>query len=639
MCGIAGIFNFTGEPEALRPTLQIMNRSMIHRGPDEQGLHVDAGSRSGIAARRLSIMDLQNGSQPIFSEDGSVALVCNGEIYNHRALRRELEQKGYRLRSRSDCEVLVHLYVEEGVRFLERLNGMFALAVLDSRDGSVLLARDPVGMKHLYWAETPGGLAFASEARALFASGLVEPAPDWKAIGTYFSIGWVQSPSTAFKGLQRLQPGSFLQARGGHMRHGRYGEPVFENPPHERGLQEQGNELKALLEDAVASHLDADVPAGLFLSGGWDSSLVSLYASRRSGEPLNSYSLVFPDDPESDESRFSRQVAEMIGARGREIEVRDGDILDALVATSVALEEPVVTCPTTLGFLISRTAAQDRKLVLGGEGSDELFAGYGRFRYSPLHRLRSVVPHPLVPNSLPLPMSPRWARVLRFLSAPDEERAHLELNSSMVPAQTARLFHQDVPFATNSVAELSVTSPATRKSYRDALDLKLNVEFASRLPDGILFAHDKTSMAHSLEVRMPFLDRDVVRFAYRLPSGFKVRGDEMKAVLAPLAGELPPDVAQRRKLGLHVPPRIYQSGKLRRFYTDTILDTSRATGLFDHRRLEAWVGRRASGQHPRAQQLWPLCHFCLWWNNFIGPDRAPFIAAPQPGLADPRASG
>lgn len=619
MCGIAGIFNFNGAPDALQQHLQVMNRSMTHRGPDEQGIHVDPLSRSGIAARRLSIVDLEHGSQPLFSEDGSVAVVCNGEIYNHRTLRRDLEQKGYRLGSHSDCEVLAHLYVEEGPEFLRRLNGMFALAVLDKRDGSILLARDPIGMKHLYWGETSSGFVFASEVRALFAAGLVTPAADWTALGMYFSIGWVQSPRTSFKGLQRLQPGSYVHCTAEGIRECRYWAPRFEQPEVNRTLQDYSDELKGLLDSAVVSHLDADVPAGLFLSGGWDSSLISLYASRRSNNSLNSYSLVFPDDPASDESKYSRQVASMIGARSHEIEIRDTDVVGAINRTSLALEEPVVTSPTTLGFLISEAAAQDMKLVVGGEGSDEIFAGYGRFRHSPLHRIRAALPHQLVPNSLPLPLNSRWGRALRFLSAPDEERAHLELNSGMLPDQTARLFDPGIPFpARPDVFALEIPRE-TRESYRDALDIKLTVELTSRLPDGILFAHDKTSMAHSLEVRMPFLDLEVVRFAHRLPSKFKVQGKQMKVVLAPLARELPADVAKRQKLGLHVPNRIYRSGTLRRFYTETILETSLATGIFNHARLESWVGRRAAGSHPRTQQLWPLCHFCLWWNNFMAP--------------------
>lgn len=620
MCGIAGIHAYTGSEESLRRRLSLMSATMLHRGPDEAGMHIEPGMRAGLAVRRLSIVDPEHGSQPLFSEDGSIAVVCNGEIYNHRALRRELEAKGYRLRSHSDCEVLAHLYQEEGPDFLRRLNGMFALAVLDRRDNSVLLARDPVGMKHLYWSQTAHGVAFASEARPFFAAGLASPRPDWTSLGSYLAIGWVPSPGTAFAGLRRLEPGSYVLLRDDRIEQGRYWVPRYGGAESGRSAQDYSEELRSLLDQAVATHLDADVPAGLFLSGGWDSSLVSLYAARRSDEPLKSYSLRFPDDPDNDESRFFRPVVEQIGSDSVEIEVRDGDILSLLEDTALALEEPVTTSPTQLGYLLSRRAAQDLKLVLGGEGSDELFAGYDRFRDSPLHRIRRALPHQLVPASVPVPLGSRWRRALRFLSAPDDERAHLELLSLALPRDLERFLHDDVPVEIRpGPGAVSITAD-TRATFRDTMDMQLALELTGRLADGILFAHDKTAMAHSLEVRMPFLDLDVVRFGLRLPSEFKVRGKLMKAVLEPLARELPASVARRPKQGLRVPWRIYRTEILRDYFTETILETSRKSGLFDHRRLEPWVRRLAASPQQRAAQLWPICHFCLWWNRFIEGD-------------------
>lgn len=624
MCGIAGIYRFSGDTGTLRQHLGVMNDAMIHRGPDEEGIHVCNKTRAGISIRRLSIVDLEHGSQPMFSEDRSVAVVCNGEIYNYRALRKELQQKGYRFRSQSDSEVLVHLYLEEGLGFLNRLDGMFALAILDMRTDRLLLARDPVGMKHLYWAETDDGLVFASEARALFATGLVTARPDWDALSRFFTFGWIQSPHTAFDGVQKLRPGSVVMVDESGLTEHRYWIPTFENADHSRSLESYSSELKNLLDSAVGTHLDADVPAGLFLSGGWDSSLVSLYASRRSGEPLNSYSLAFPDDPASDESRFSRQVADHIGSRSHKIEIRHGDILDVLDETSLALEEPVVTSPTALGFLLSRSAGRDMKMVLGGEGADELFAGYGRLAPSPLHRLRQLVPHPLWPAALPIPLGMKWNRALRFLAAPDDELAHLQLMSNYLADQTLPLFSNGTTKPSHYSREALGVEQGTRSTFRNRLDLKLSVELTGRLADGILFAHDKTAMRHSLEIRMPFLDRAVVQFSHRLPSEYKVRGTSMKRVLAGLARELPAETAARRKQGLHVPPAVFARADMRDFYIETILETSLSTGLFEHRRLESWVGKKSTGSLPDAFQLSPLCHFCLWWNNFIEADASDF---------------
>jgi asparagine synthase (glutamine-hydrolysing) len=594
-----------------------MSTALIHRGPDEQGLYIEPAMRSGIAVRRLSIVDPEHGSQPLFNQDRTVVVVCNGEIYNHRALRRELEQKGYHLQSHSDCEVLAHLYEEEGIDFLKRLNGMFALAILDTRRRSLLLARDAVGMKHLYWGETPDGVVFASEARALFAAGLVTARPDWEALGGFFSVGWVQSPKTAFQGLRRLRPGSYALIDEDGVREGRYWVPRYHEPEKHRSEQDYAEELKTLLDSALGTHLDADFPAGLYLSGGWDSSLVSLYASRRANARLNSYSLVFPDDPDSDESIFSRQVAQQIGSQHHEIEIRDGDILNALNQTSLALEEPINTCPTTLGFLLSKAAAHYVKLVLGGEGSDELFAGYDWYQPGPLHRIRQALPHQLFPASLPLPMGRRWSRALRFLSARDEEQAQLALLSSDTPEVMAAMLCADIPLAASRGRESIGVTDETRSSCRDSLDLKLSIDLTGRLADGILLAHDKTSMAHSLELRMPFLDLDVVEFAHRLPARLKLDKGRRKVVLSTLANELPADVARRKKQGLRVPQRIQRSQMLRKFYAETILETSLSSGLFEHRRLESWVSRVAAKPGDDAARLSTIGHFCLWWNNFI----------------------
>jgi len=617
MCGISGVYRYQGAAGELERCLSVMNRALIHRGPDEEGIYVDPELRAGLGVRRLSIVDPEHGSQPLFSEDRSVVVVCNGEIYNHRGLRRELERKGHRFRSHSDCEVLVHLYEEHGVDFLKRLNGMFALALLDIRRRTLLLARDPVGMKHLYWARVAGGFAFASEARALFAAGLATPEPDWNALASYFFVGWVPSPGTAFRGLRRLRPGSYVLLGEREIREERYWIPRYQEPDGSRGERDYADELRELLGRAVDTHLDADVPAGLFLSGGWDSSLVSLYASRRSKAPLKSFSLVFPDDPAADESHYFRQVARQIGVQSQEIEVRDSDIRGVLRQTTIALEEPLVTVPALLTYMLSRSAGHELKLVLGGEGSDEIFAGYERFANHPLQRLRGLLPHTLIPDSIPLPMGRRWRRALRFLAARNDEEAHLELFFMSSSRQMVSLLEGKSQVARHPVPELANFTQATRETFRDSLDMRLCLEMTGRLADGSLFAADKNGMANSLEIRMPFLDLDVVEFAHRLPSRYKIRNGLMKAVLSGLALELPRDVAIRKKQGLHVPARMHLSPVLRDFHVETILETSLSTGLFDHGRLERWVRRQAANPGPRASSLWPLCHFCLWWNEFI----------------------
>ncbi|MBT8040437.1 MAG: asparagine synthase (glutamine-hydrolyzing) [Xanthomonadales bacterium] len=617
MCGIAGIFGFSGGQEELAERLAVMNRAMVHRGPDESGTLVRSSLRAGLAVRRLSIVDPENGSQPLFNEDRTVAVVCNGEIYNHRDLRRDLEARGHRITSGSDCAVLPHLYEEQGVDFLRRLNGMFALAVLDMKRHTLLIARDPVGMKHLYWGSTPHGIVFASEARSLFAAGLVDPRPDWSSLGAFFSVGWIQSPHTAYAGLHRLRPGSFVEFGEERSREGRYWVPRYREPDPNRTDESYAEELRGLLDNAVDSHLQADFPPGLLLSGGWDSSLIALYASRITGVALNSYSLRFPDDAGADESHYFRQVASQAGTNSQEIEVRDTDIRDALEPTVHALEEPNGSCPTTLSFLLSQATARGSKLALGGEGADELFAGYDWFRPSRAQRILRSLPSRLIPASLPVPIGPRLARALRFAAAPDEEHAQLSLRSSSSPRRISRFLKSEYPLDIQLGQEPLGLTQSTRNTFRDDLDRKLALDLTGRLADGILFAHDKTAMAHSLEVRMPFLDMGIVEFAHRLPSRLKISGDQMKAVLAPLAADLPADVATRPKQGLHVPSRVFSSVALRDHYREIILETSIDSGLFDHPRLEVWVNQSAARPGTRAAQLWSLCHFCTWWNQFM----------------------
>jgi len=381
--------------------------------------------------------------------------------------------------------------------------------------------------------------------------------------------------------------------------------------------------LKELLGKAVDTHLDADVPVGLFLSGGWDSSLVSMYASQRLNRPLKSYSLVFPDNPHSDESRFARQVARQIQIPGQEIEVREADVLNAFGKTIAALEEPVFTVPTSLHCLLSEVAGDELKVVLTGQGSDELFGGYRWLEDDLLHRLRRVLPNRLLPTSPPAFFNHRWSRATRLLCAPNEEQAHMELLSSPISRQMAALFHPDIPFTAGNGAKAIAITDATRNTFRDVLDLKLSLELTGRLADGILFSDEKISMHHSLETRMPFLDLEVVQFAHRLPSCFKIRKGCRKAVLSSLARELPSDVAKREKQGLHVPPSIYCSEPLRKAYRETILETSLSTGIFDHPRLESWVGRLASTSDRRSDQMRPVYYFCLWWNQFIQTSSGP----------------
>ena len=373
MCGIAGIVwsKETEEPLAIR--LDRMRDVMAARGPDDAHTVVFDGLRSGLAARRLSIIDLAGGRQPIPNEDASVHAVLNGEIYNHHELRQQLESKGHRFRSHCDTEVLVHLYEEYGEDLFGEFHGMFALAIFDSHQRRLLLGRDGPGMKPLYYADTSQGFLFASEIKALLASGMVPAEPDLEALNVSLGTGLVPAPMCGFRGIRKLLPGGYVVCTGRALREGafwRYRHRTAEIPRTEPARAE---ELERRLETAAGSHLAANVTVGALVSGGWDSSLTATMAAAQISSPLKTYSVVFPEDPHTDESRYSRELTRRLRTDHTEVEYRTDDYIDSHLDIIRAMEEPLSTLPASV-FWKLYSGAGELKTVLSGEGSDELFA-------------------------------------------------------------------------------------------------------------------------------------------------------------------------------------------------------------------------------------------------------------------------
>ena len=379
MCGIAGVFGSTAPPQNIPRVLQQMGDAISHRGPDDSNHEVFPLFSAGLVSQRLSLVDVSGGNQPISNEDQTIHVLLNGEIYNHASLRHELQQRGHQFRSRCDTEVIVHLYEELGLGCLARLEGMFAIAILDEGSGELLLARDPAGMKSLYWAITSSGLAFASEVKALLASELIQPQPDLAALRTFTNVGYIPSPRTGFHGIQKLSPGSWLMTGKAGTRQGQFWTPLFADS--EWTEDGAADELDRLLNDAVASHRMADVCVGYFVSGGLDSSLLACLAAQQAGKPLKTFSIVFPDDPSADESEYSRVVANHIGASHFEIEFRMQDLLATLPGTIKAVEEPSVRAPYALQYQLAQHASSEVKAVVSGEGADEMFGGYPWFTH------------------------------------------------------------------------------------------------------------------------------------------------------------------------------------------------------------------------------------------------------------------
>jgi asparagine synthase (glutamine-hydrolysing) len=560
MCGIVGIVRRGGEP-VLREEIAKMAGSIVHRGPDDHGLLIEGGL--GLGMRRLSIVDLSpGGHQPMFNEDESVAVVFNGELYNHRDLRSRLLVEGHRFRGNSDTEVLVHGYEQFGLRgMLEHLEGMFAFALYDRRRRKLFLARDGFGIKPLYVRRTAGQLSFASELRAFSHDGLGPPAVDDAFTRTYLRLGYVPSPGTAFKGIQKLTPGTFWEI---DLDTGDVREEVFYKlkpaPVEDTSWEALTERLRELLNASVRRHLMADVPTGLFLSGGLDSSALCVFANHH-GAPPKTFSMGFSSSDQGDETRFAAAVARRAGNENVRIDlapVNLGD-LDPIVE---ALEEPLADSAVLPLWYLCVGTATHVKVALSGEGGDEVLGGYARYFWGPV-----------VDDIRPM-LTPRAAG-LRELTARMPSRSFGPFNLARRVGKLADsielspweryLAWFDI-FTGDERTKLvgaggDLAAPHYEQMFADARALHLDpvqrlqyVDFRTMLLDNLLMKADKISMAHSLEVRVPFLDRALVEFGLGLPPREKIGFLRNKRVMRKL---LEPDlgvrIAQRPKRGFEIP--------------------------------------------------------------------------------------
>ena len=623
MCGICGIASGDGPPD--RSRLEAMSAKLVHRGPDSDGIFVD--ERMGIAARRLSIIDLAGSDQPLANEGETVHVVQNGEIYNYRELRRELERAGHSFRSEGDTEVLAHLYEEHGTGFAERLRGMFAVAIWDSRRRRLVLARDRFGIKPLYYRAAGSGLEFASELRALPRGEI-----DLDALEAFLAFNSIPAPLTIFKDCRKLPAGHLLIWDGGEPRLERFARPAPSGELREEEEAELIEELRARLRDSVRAHLVSDVPVGVLLSGGVDSSLLAALAAEELSEPLRTFSIGF-EEKSFNELRDVRLVVERYGTRHRELVLRPDAAL-LLPALADAFDEPFADSSALPTYLVSQLAAEDVKVALSGEGGDELFGGYYTYaadllaeRFGGLAQLAA----PLVER---IPSSSRRAsfdyRAKRFVRA-----AHL--------APLERHHGWKEIFSPDARAEL-----LGRHSSFDPVDL-LRARFAETegapllarlqdvdasvyLVDDLLVKTDRASMAHSLETRVPFLDTVVSSFAFALPTRHKVRGLQKKVLLRKAAEPLlPRRIAHARKRGFSIPAAAWLRGDLEPFARETLsAERMRRQGFFEPAAVQHVLDEHVSGREDLSRQLWGLLAFTLWHERQV--EREP-TALREPRLA------
>jgi asparagine synthase (glutamine-hydrolysing) len=622
VCGIAGMASRTGavDPERLRA----MSATLVHRGPDSDGELLDGPV--GLAARRLSIIDLEGGDQPIANEDGTVHVVQNGEIYNFRELRPELEQAGHRFSTRSDTEVLVHLYEEHGEGFAERLRGMFAVAIWDSRRRRLVVARDRFGIKPLYYRDESGELMFASELRAL-PRGEVDP----DALEAFLAFNSVPAPFSIFAGTYKLPAGHLLVWKDGETRVERYARPVPAEVRDEDSA-ELAEELRARLRDSVRAHLIADVPVGVLLSGGVDSSLLAALAAQESGEGVHTFSIGF-EERSFDELDDARSVASMYGTRHEELTLRPDAAL-LLPRLAETFDEPFADSSALPTYLVSELAARHVKVALSGEGGDELFGGYYTYA-ADLLALRvgrfAPVVKPLVER---LPSSSRRAsfdykakRFVRGAALPPLERHHAwkEIFSPDVRAELTgrRSGYDPVDLLRARFGETEGSELLTRLQ---------DVDLGTYLVDDLLVKTDRASMAHSLEARVPYLDPVVAGLAQSLPTRLKVRGLQKKVLLRKAAAPLlPRRIVYGRKRGFSIPAAAWLRGELEPFARDVLApDRLRRQGFFRPELVERLIDSHVAGEEDLSRQLWGLLAFTLWHEHHVertpGPLREPRLA-------------
>jgi asparagine synthase (glutamine-hydrolysing) len=619
MCGIAG---FADEAAAARPTdLNLVHRMcevIRHRGPDDEGIHVEPGV--GLGMRRLSIIDLEGGRQPIHNETGTVWVVFNGEIYNYRELRAELEAAGHRFSTASDTESIVHAYEQWGEGAFRRLRGMFGIALWDRASRTLLLARDRAGQKPLHYAERRGRVYFASEIKSLLVAGAVEPALDLEALDHYLAFLYTPRDASIFEGVRKLPPGHYLRWRDGRA----VVKPYWQIGAEEtfRGTDADAVEaLGGVLQDAVRSHMVSDVPLGAFLSGGVDSSAVVGMMARASSRPVKTFSIGF-DDPEFDELEYARTVATHFATDHHEFVVRpDGlSILEDLIGH---FDEPFADSSAIPTWYVSEIARRHVTVVLSGDGGDELFGGYDRYlphpRVSQFDRL--PLPGLRAAASLAWPLLPHGAKGKNFLRhvAHDDAGRYIDSIAQFHADERGALYSGDLRARLERDAEAALARHFDRFEALPHDSRMMRFDFETYLPEDVLTKVDRMSMAHSIESRVPLLDNEVIDFAASLPARMKIRDGRRKHILKETLRTLLPDsILARRKQGFGIPLGAWFRGGLTDLFSD-VLDAPRTKqrGYFEPAFVSRLLREHLSGQRDHTLRLWQLLVFELWHRRYL----------------------
>jgi asparagine synthase (glutamine-hydrolysing) len=620
MCGICGLASLDGASAPDRSALAAMSESLLHRGPDSEGAVVDGPV--GLAARRLSIIDLAGGDQPIANEDGSIHVVQNGEIYNYRRLREQLQKRGHVFSTHSDTEVLVHLYEEHGPGFVQELRGMFAIALWDSRARRLLLARDRFGIKPLYYRCHGNLLSFGSELKALLRQPGFEREIDLDALEAFLAFNSIPAPLTIFSQARKLPAGHMLVWEGDEVLLRRYARPhpVNASEVSSEDPARLAAELRERLRDSVRAHLVADVPVGVLLSGGIDSSALTALAAEESSAPISTFSIGFEESSFNELDR-ARLVAKRYGTDHHELVLRP-DVAELLPRLVEAFDEPFADSSALPTYLVSELASKSVKVALSGEGGDELFGGYYTYVADLMARRVGPVASALAPLVRMLPSSSAKAsfdyKAKRFVGGaalPPLERHHAWKEIFSPEARAALLSDR------RRGSEDPLQIYRARYAETDGAELLArlqDVDLGIYLVDDLLVKTDRASMAHSLEARVPFLDTVVAELALALPTRLKVRGFAKKRLLrqavAPL---LPRAVVRGRKQGFSIPVAAWLRGELEGFARQVLApETLARQGFFRPEAVRAMIDEHVHGRTDLSRQIWGLISFTLWFDSY-----------------------
>jgi asparagine synthase (glutamine-hydrolysing) len=626
MCGICGKLEFDRGASVSGALIRTMLGAIRHRGPDDEGVYLSP--QMGLGHARLSIIDLNSGHQPLSNEDGTIWIVFNGEIYNFRELRASLVSKGHVFKTQTDTEVIVHLYEELGPQCLEKLRGMFAFALWDQKTKTLFLARDRVGIKPLYYSLTDKAIVFASEIKAILADPAInrELAPE--IIDRFLTFLYVPGEETLLKGICKLAPGHYLLLKDGKVEIRQYWDLQFFKPSESRSLKDAENELSNLLAEVVELHMIADVPVGVLLSGGVDSTAVLSCAAERTDKEICSFTVGFSDPDVADERPYARLAAETCGSRHRDMTITAGDFAEFLPRYVWHMEEPVCEPPAIALYYVSKLARNYVKVLLSGEGGDEAFAGYNNYRSIVwLERLKHVCPAVNGAASWGLSQLNSWvhsARVAKYVPLVNATFPDYYYSRTSTPYRYSgngigELYSADF---VKSIDREYTVEPIRRLfstvKNQSVLDQMLYIDTKTWLPDDLLIKADKMTMANSLELRVPLLDHRLLEFAASLPPHYKLKGFTLKYIWRKALSKRVPDrILKRRKAGFPVPYEFW----LRNNFKDQIraILTDRKTierGYFRKAAVEKLINANSdSGTY--SKEVFSLVALELWHRMFL----------------------